>query len=294
MNHRALAATACLSVTLLAGGWPLGAQGTDTATVFVAVTDKGGKPLKGLTAADFSVAEDGAAKQVMTVEPASGPPSVALLVDRFGGDPTFSILAVRGALDTMVKTLHAGHPDTEISVTTIDPAAVPQIPFTMSVVEIRKFIDRLPPGVEQSVLLEGIMAGSASMAKANNPRRAIVALVAGYKPEAGRIEIEVVARTLRDSRASLWVMEGRSSFGGGGVASATRDAALTELVPASGGARLSVGVGTALETQAKRLCETLASQYALTYAAPRISARKLAVAVGVKNAKVLAPTWIPR
>jgi len=96
-----------------------------------------------------------------------------------------------------------------------------------------------------------------------------------------------------DPCASLWVVEGRSAFGGG-VNSGARDAALTMLVPASGGARVTVGIGTALETQAKKIAETLASQYAVTYAAPRLNARDLAVSVKIKDAKVMAPTWIAR
>jgi hypothetical protein len=270
----------------------LRAQGNDTARIYAVVTDKGGKPIKGLTAADFAVTEDGAGKRVLTAEPAAGPLSIALLVDRFGQDATFNILAVRGALDTLVKTLHA-HADTEMSLTTIDPAAVPQIPFTMSAAAIGDYIKHLPPGVDQSVLLEGIMTASRSMSAAKYPRRAIVALVAGYKVEASAVEGPALADALRQSRSSLWVLEGRSSFGAGSPSPA-RDAMLTLAVPASGGAKASVGVGTALGTQAKRLAELLMSQYEVTYAAPSTSATELAVSVNVKNAKVMAPVWIAR
>ena len=287
-----LAAVASASITASVALWPVHAQGNDTATVYAAVTDKGGKPLKGLTAAEFAVGEDGTTKKVISVEPATGPVSVALLVDRFGQDATFNILAVRGALDTIAKTLHA-NPDTEISVTTIDPAAVPQVPFTQSAVEIANFIKHMPPGVDQSVLLEGIMSASRSMAGARYPRRAIVAMVAGYKVEGSTVEGPVLANALRRARASLWVLEGRSSFGGGS-SSSSRDAMLTLAVPASGGAKASVSVGTALETMARRLTDTLMSQYAVTYAAPSSSATTLAVAVNVKDAKVLAPAWIAR
>ena len=285
-------AAVCMSAIALHPPVLVRGQGNDTATVFAAVTDKGGKSIKALTAADVSVTEDGAPKRVLTVEPAGGPLSVALLVDRFGEDATFNVLAVRGALDTIVKTLHV-NPDTEISVTTIDPAAVPQIPFTTSTAQILGFIDKMPPGVNQSALIEGVMAASRSMARAKYQRRAIFAVVAGYKPEAEAVENGQVAAALRQSGASLWVLEGRSGFGGGSVSS-VRDAALTYSVPSSGGARVSVSIGTALETQAKHLAEMLASQYAVTYAAPSGSAKVLAVSAAGKNVKVIAPTWISR
>jgi hypothetical protein len=277
----------------LAGATGVRAQGGDSTRVYVAVTDKGGKPIKALGPADFAVAEDGQSKTVISAEPAADPLSVALLVDRFGQDATYSILAVRGALENVVKTLYAANAGTEMSLTTIDPAAVPQIPFTMSAVTVTNFIRKLAPGVDQSVLLEGIVAASRAMSGARGPRRAIVAVIAGYKSEASRVEMPDLGHELRLSRASLWVLEGRSSFGGG-APSAGRDAILTQAVPTSGGASLSVAIGTALETQAKRLAETLASQYAVTYAAPARGASTLAVSVQVKNAKVMAPTWIAR
>lgn len=292
MKPLTVALAACLSVAALTGRVSAGAQGNDTATVYAAVTDKGGKPIKTVTLADVSVAEDGAPKKVLSVAPAGGPMSVALLVDRFGQDQTFNVLAVRGALSTIVKTLHV-NPDTEMSVTTIDPAAVPQIPFTMSAAQILTFVDKMAPGVDQSVLLEGIVSAARSMARAKYPRRAIFALLAGGKSEGHPPENDVVAATLRQSGASLWVLEGRSSFGGGDV-SLAREAALTFDVPVSGGARLAVSVGTALETQAKKLAETLTSQYAVTYAAPSGSAKVLAVSVAGKDVKVLAPSWISR
>jgi hypothetical protein len=293
MKHCVSLIAACLSLTVSTGASPRAAQGNDSRTIFVAVIDKGGKPIKALSIADFSVTEDGAPKTVLSVEPAGGPLSVALLVDRFGQDSTFNVLDVRAALATIVKTLHAANPDTEISVTTIDPAAVPQIPFTMSSVEILKFVDRQAPGVDQSVLLEGIVSASRSMARAKNPRRAIFAVVAGYKQEGNPPEMDLVAAELKQSGASLWVLEGRSPFGGGYVA-LPREAALTFAVPRSGGARSAVSVGTALETQAKKLTEQLASQYAVTYGAPSGAAKVLAVSAGGKDVKVIAPTWIAR
>jgi len=292
MKPLAVAAAACLLSGVLHGS-PVVAQGNDGATVYVAVTDKGGKPIKTLTINDFAVTEDGAPKKVLSVEPAGGPLSVAMLIDRFGQDSTFNVLDVRAALSTIVKVLHTANPDTEISVMTIDPAAVPQIPFTMSSVEILKFIDRQPPGVEQSVLLEGIVAASRSMARAKNQRRAIFAVLAGYKPEGSPAEPGPVAAALRQSGASLWVVEGRSGFGAGSVSS-NRDAILTFTVAASGGARSTVSVGTALQTQAKKLTEQLASQYAVTYGAPSGAAKVLAVSASGKDVKVIAPTWITR
>jgi hypothetical protein len=293
MRKMYLLIASMLVVAGLAGFASVRAQGGDSARVYVAVIDKGGKPIKALGPADFAVAEDGQPKTVISAEPAADPLSVALLIDRFGQDPTYSILAVRGALENIVKALHAANADTEISVTTIDPAAVPQVPFTMSAVTVTNFIRKLAPGVDQEVLLDGIISAAQSMSGARGPRRAIVGVIAGYKADFGGDNMQVMSKALQQSRASLWLLEGRSSFGGG-FSSVSRDAIMSQFVPTSGGASLSVAIGTALETQAKRLAETLASQYAVTYTAPKSGASTLAVSVQVKNAKVMAPTWIAR
>ncbi len=277
----------------VAGVPQIRAQGGDSARVYVAVTDKGGKPITALGPADFAVSEDGQTKTVLDAEPAAEPLSVALLVDRFGQDATYSILAVRGALENIVKALHAANADTEISVTTIDPAAVPQIPFTMSAVTVTNFIRKLAPGVDQAVLLDGIISASQSMSGVRGPRRAIVGVIAGYKADFGGDNMPAMSHALQQSQASLWILEGRSSFGGG-FSSTSRDAILSRFVPMSGGASLSVAIGTALETQARRLAGMLASQYAVTYAAPARGAATLAVSVRITNAKVMAPSWITR
>lgn len=266
---------------------------SDSARVYVTVTDKGGKPLAGITAAEVSVKEDGADKTVLAVEPANDPISVALLVDRFGQDANYGVATVRGALAAAVNTLRVSHADTEISITTIDPAAVPVVPFTTSAAPLTNFIDRIAPGAEQSVLMNGILMAARSMDAAKYPRRAILAMVAGYKSDASSIAGSQFGDALRHSGASLWVLEGRASFSARSP-SPNRDAALEMVVPPSGGVLIPVAAGTALESQAKRLATLLTSQYIVTYSVPSVTARRLTVTVSRKNTKVLAPTWIER
>lgn len=289
MTQRVAIARGVLVLLALWVSVPLAQE--DSARIYVTVTDKGGKPLKGLTAADFSVSENGEAKTVVSVEPATDPLSVAVLVDRFGQDANYGVLTVRAAISAMLKPLLASHPDTEISITTIDPASVPQVRFTNEPMVFKKFVDRVATGVEQSVLLNGIQMAAENMRDAKFKRRAIMAIFAGYKADASSGDGTKFADGLRNSGASLWALEGRSSFSSPAIAP-IRDQALYTAVPISGGMASTVAAGAGLENQARRLSEALVSQYLVTYSVPFVTSNKRTVTVSRKDAKVAAPVWI--
>jgi hypothetical protein len=262
----------------------------DVARVYVTVLDEKNKPLTKLTAADFSVKEDGAAKTIVTVEPATSPLAVALVSDHFGGDSTYSLLDLRAALESVVKRVHKNPGGASMAFYTIDPASVRAVDFTESEAAMTAAVNKVNPGVEQAVLLEGIVDASRALASASTDRRVIFAVVAGYKLDLSTVPSADVAREMHAAGVSLWVLEGRSPAGST-VSNANRDQILNAGVHLSGGVRASVAVGTALETQGTRLVDLILAQYAVTYAAPSATAKALDVAVGVPGAKVIAPGW---
>jgi hypothetical protein len=261
----------------------------DTARIYVTVIDHD-KPVKGLSVKDFTVKEDSTIKTVVSAEPATKPMSVVLLTDRFGLDNTYNVFDVRGALSTVVETLHKGSPDTEIGFITFDGAAVPVVKPTTSTAALLAAFKGLITNGNSPVLLEAIFNASVALERVPTDRRIVFVLMAGYKPDMSSTRAPDVINEMQRAGVSLWTLEGRSVFSANPQGIDRQ--AVTDLAgKASGGVHEQVGQGTALERQAKYLAELLLSQYAVEYAAPAAHAKGLEVGVSVKGAKVIAPNW---
>jgi hypothetical protein len=93
------------------------------ARVYVSVADNKGKPVSGLTAADFKIAIDDREQEVLSVAPATEPLDVVIITDRLGLDPAYSSFTVQHALSGFVKGIRTV-PDSRIALTTFDGPVV--------------------------------------------------------------------------------------------------------------------------------------------------------------------------
>jgi hypothetical protein len=253
----------------------------DAARIYVTVMGANDAPVPRLTAADFTVYENKEEKHVTSADLATDPLSVEIITDRLGGRPEFTPVQMRAALMALVHTIQSVSPDSQISLRTFDSESIQQVKPTTSTDLLDRSIKKLFSNNGASVLLEAISDAARALQKAPNSHRAIIGLVAGYKPDTSGV--------FSRSTADVLVLEAAAAA----VSNPNRDVMLTQGTEESGGWHTAVSTGTALETAATRLAVLLVSQYAVTYAAPGIGAnRRIDVTVRGDGLHVLAAHWV--
>ena len=111
--------------------------------IFVSVTDAKGKPVKGLTKADFTVKLDGADQEVLSVQPATEPASIVILTDRLGIVATYPAYEAHAALSQFVKGIRTGIPDSKMALMTFDGTVITLNSFSSSAAELDRNLGKL-------------------------------------------------------------------------------------------------------------------------------------------------------
>lgn len=258
--------------------------------IFVAALDNAGKPVKGLTAADFALREDGVDREITDVKPATEPLQIVLLADTTKGVDEI-LQDMRRSLTAFVHQVHTASPDTSIRVMEFGQAAVGITPFSSSTDDLEKAIGRLAgkPGAA-SVLLEGIIRASDDLAKRPSPRRAIVAVNIEPSDEQSREEPKKIIESMRRSVAQLWAI----SYQRGTAKNPQRDLVLNALTKNTGGRREFIVGVSAIETILKDYADALTSQYEVTYKRPEGKAQVVQVGIRREGVKLYASGFAPQ
>jgi hypothetical protein len=287
MRHLLTASVVMLTIAAA----PHAARQRNTDRLFVTVMDGAGAPIRNLTSSDFAVRENGLVKEIVSARLADEPMSVELLTDGLGQDTGFSAPQLRAALALIAAGIRRANAASAIGLMRFDGAAVQQVKLSAPAADLDSAIRRLFTNNSLPVLLEAIDDSGRTLAKAEHARRAIVAIVAGYKPDGSGIASAPAADRLRRSGASFWAIEARSVAGEPPV-NTNRDAILRLGTDYSGGFHDTISTGTALESSAQRLLDLLLAQYVIEYAAPdRKDDGRIEVGVRRSGVKILAPMW---
>ena len=170
-----------------------------TRDVYVSVMDKKDVPLAGLTAADFTVREDGVAREVLRAGPATAAMQVILLVDDSEA-LTPALQPMREGLTKFVEKLK-GH--AEIGIVTVGERSTSVVPSTADINALKRGITRIfARSGSGAYLLDGILEVSQGFQKRKADRPVIVA-VTMEGVEFSNLQQETVLKALDASGATL-------------------------------------------------------------------------------------------
>jgi VWFA-related protein len=252
------------------------------------VVDKNGKPVTGLTAADFTIREDGVAREVVSAGPATEQLSVSLLVDDSSA-ATEAVQFMRDALPAFVQRLSG---KAEIAVATIGERPTSLIEFTTSTEAVQKVVSRIFQRTGAGAyLLDAIVEVSHGFQKRETKRPNIVA-VSTEGPEFSNRSYQQVLEELLKSGATLHVLSLGQPSSSLADEMRNRNIVIAEGTSKTGGRRDQVLALSGLTDRLTQVADELTNQYVVQYGRPEqlIPPEKVQVTVTRPGVTVRART----
>jgi VWFA-related protein len=276
---------------------PLAQRETRERHVLVNVTGKDDAPVTDMTPAEFKVREDGVAREVLRVAPATGPLSIELLLD----DSDISQPAVneiRQAAGSFVQQMLAANSQTEIALMTFGDRPTVVVPATTSATTLASGIERLfGRKGSGAYLMQAITDAAKTLSKKETPRRVIVAFDIEDGPEFSNDSHESVTTALKNAKTTLWTVVLQEHHGQQMTPEARERAmVLGDVTTASGGGNHAVLSRQAISKGLAWVATMLTSQLDVTYGRPDqlVPPSKLEVDVTRKDVHLWAPRWGPQ
>ena len=287
-----------LLLGVLAGAWsaasPLVAQrATREQRIDVAVVDKNNKAVPGLGVADFTVREDGVAREVLGVEHAETPVQVMMLADTSDGI-RLTLPDVRAGLKAFAVRLSDARPGSEIGLMEFGERPVMLADKATSAALLDRVIDRLNEHPQSGAyLLDAIVDAAKALKKREAKHGAIVVFLKSSSPEFSTRDAKQIEDVLKDAHVSLWVLLLQDAGPSMSHEAQQREMVVGDVAPRTGGIRDIVLYRMGVTSHLTQMADLLASQYTVIYARPDalIPPTKLEVTSGKNGTRALAPRW---
>jgi Ca-activated chloride channel family protein len=175
----------------------------DLVSVAVRVTDKQGHDIQGLTAEDFTVAEDGQKQKIAFFDREKEPISMTVLVDssssmNFGGKTA-------AAQDMLDRVIGASRPEDEVSLLqfTDHVFGYREVTREQRMLSITTQVEKSTGG--GTALYDAIASAFCHLGAAKNVRQAIVVITDGADQHS-RLKLEELVRIVQASKAQLFMI----------------------------------------------------------------------------------------
>jgi len=269
-----------------------------TRTIYVTAVDNKEAPVDGLTAADFTVKEDGKVREVVSAEIAKRPMQIALMLD----DSGLGLGAIRQGAGQFIETLQG---KAEFAIITMAGRNLPLVDFTADAptlyAGLQKMLTRNTPS---TYLLDGLVEVAQTFQRRKAERPVIVAVIVEGE-ELSSARADVVLDAIQKSGVKLYyvglgapVTQGnRPPYAAERAADSTeeesnkRNAVLGSAPKNSGGRSEQVLQTSGVPGLLKQFAVELAGQYAVTYDTDTTNA-KLSVETKRKGVKLRAPARV--
>jgi len=235
--------------------------------LYVSVWDQATRaPITGLGSDAFAVREDGAAREVLRVTPATSPMSVAIIVDNSQA-ATPTIADLRNGLSAFVKSLDGIGP---IAIITVGDRPTILRDYTTDQKQLQDAANRVfaLPG-SGATLLDAIVEVSKGVTKRDTDRAALV-IVTGENREYSNRHYQDVLEELKKGGAMMHALV-LAGPGGTSLGDEARNrASVLDLGPrASGGTREDILTSQAFDVKLLELAAILKSQHRVVYSRPQ-------------------------
>jgi VWFA-related protein len=260
------ALSVCLAVSSFGAGANAAPQRADLRTreIYVSAVDRQGAPVTGLTAADFTIKEDNAVREVIDVKPATEPMQVALLID----DSAAAHDATSFLRDGLLAFLERMRGHAEVGLITTGDRPTVLAPYTTDTEVLNDKVKRIFPRTNAGAyLLDALVDASRALAKREAKRPVIVAITF-EGPEYSNVQYQTVLREIENSGAAFHAIAIGSPSSSLDDEMRNRGQVLAEGTVRTGGRRDQVLANSGLPDKLKQVADELLNQFVVTYGRP--------------------------